>query len=306
MSRFIHGFALAACIACNGCTSPKLDAEMAAFSGAVSDVSKQYRSELGISPDAILAGQIDALVADRGETLSLTESCDAIGANDERANVSDCQLNFGGLNPALGTRGRAAQQLELLESYFAALQSLATATGPADVQNATAAALDAIGALSKAVPTPGLGAFAADLKAKRDPISKAAGFLVEQKRIAALRRVVTSADLPISRIVLDLKDTAESLGAATPEAALDRLDASQIEMDTAQASGSDAAYRAAVVAFLAEYERFLAYRRTALIPRLDLIASTHAALRDRIASGATIGEVRDLIAKLSELKAGLD
>jgi hypothetical protein len=290
----------------SGCASPDLGPEMTAFSEAVTSVSQQYRGELGIGPDAIQTGQIDALVADRGATLALSTGCDALGTGDLRASVSDCNLDFGDLKPGLGSPGRAAQQLELIDSYFTALQALATSTAPTDIQNATAAALDAVGALSSALPEPGLGAFAAELKSRRDPISKAAGFLAEQRRIAALRRVVRAADLPIARIVLDLKETAAALGSPVAATRYDQLNARQEEMDAAQTSSNDAAYRAAVVAFLAEYEAFLDYRRNGLIPRLDLIESTHGALRARISGGASLAEVRALIAKLNELKAGFN
>ena len=77
-------------------------------------------------------------------------------------------------------------------------------------------------------------------------------------------------------------------------------------MDDLAQSNDPAAYRAAIQAFLAEYDAFVVYRKTGLVSRLDLIAETHAALKDRLTGSATLPEIATLIDRLNSLKTDFD
>jgi hypothetical protein len=284
------------------CSSPDLTAEVGTFAEAVRGVSGEYRSALAIDSGTVRRGQVDALVADRKQVVQLSTACDQLGTNDPAVSVSDCVLDDSTVVLPENSMARAEMQLLLLADYFAALDTLVKSKGPTDIQNATAAALSAVGKLDAALPKPGLGAFAQTLQDRRAGITKAAGLLAEQYKYGQLRKVVAEADPAVSRIVLALKDAAVAAGVEPPAAAYDRLVEKQNAMDDAS-RGDPAVYRAAVDAFYAEYDAFVAYRKSGLIPRLDLIKATHAALRQRLSGPASLTDVATLIDRLNTLKS---
>jgi hypothetical protein len=288
-----------------GCTSPNVTAEVGTFAEAVKGVSAEYRTALAIDSGTIREGQVEALVADRRQLLQLTTGCDQLGTNDPTVSISDCAIDESGVVLPENSVARAETQLLLLADYFAALDTLAKSKGPTDIQNGTAAALAAVGELDKVLPKPGLGAFAQTLQERRTGIANLAGFAAEQYKMRELRKVVTEADPAVARLVRALKDSALAAGIEPPSAAYDRLVQKQNAMDDLAADGDPAAYRAAIQAFLAEYDAFVAYRKTGLIPRLDLIAETHAALKDRLTGSATLAEIATLIDRLNSLKSDL-
>lgn len=289
-----------------GCTSPNVTAEVGTFAEAVQDVSKDYRNALAIDGGTIREGQIEALVADRRQLLQLSVGCDQVGTNDPAASITDCSLDDSGVTLPENSVARAETQLLLLADYFAALDTLVKSTGPTDIQNGTATALAAVGELDKVLPKPGLGAFAKTLQERRSGIANLAGFAAEQYKMRQLRKVVTEADPAVRRLVLALKDSAVAAGVERPVDAYDRLVEKQNAMDDLAQSNDPAAYRAAIQAFLAEYDAFVVYRKTGLVPRLDLIAATHAALKDRLTGSATLPEIATLIDRLNSLKTDFD
>jgi hypothetical protein len=304
--RFVFGIGLLATALVCACTSPDISAEVGTFSNAVTDVSGQFRREMSIGPGTVREGQVAALVGDRKKILQLSEACDAVGTNDRRAKISECRINDDGVLPAENSVARAATQLDLLAAYFASLDALAKAKGPTDIQNAAGAAIDAVGGLSGAIGGSGLAGFTKLLQENRAGITKAAGFAADQYRYGKLRSIVSGADASVQRIVLALADTAEANGQDPTTVAYERLTSAQDAMGQAKRNGTDAEYAAAIRAFQQAYDDFVSYRRTALIPRLSLIAETHAALRDRLAGPATPEEIILLIEKLKAIQAGFE
>jgi hypothetical protein len=301
MGRLMPLVCTCALVSAAGCTSPDVSAEVGTFSKAVTEVSASYRQSLGIGPATIREGQIAALVGDRTSSLGLATDCLSEGTGDDQVSISSCVLDDGGITLGEHTLARAETQLILLADYFAAIDALAKSTSPVDVENAASAAIASVGALDAALPGTGLGAFAATLKERRTGISKVSGFLTDQYRYGKLRRIVADADPAVSRIVLALRDAAEANGVEPTRAAYERLNEARGRMDALQLGGSDAEYAAAVRGFMAEYDAFVAYRKTGLLPRLELIAETHAALRDRLTGPATTGEIIALIDRLNAI-----
>lgn len=287
------------------CSSPDLTAEVGSFAEAVQNVSGEYRSALAIDSETVRRGQIDALVADRKQVVQLSTACDQLGTDDPASHISDCVIDDSTVVLAENSAARAETQLLLLADYFAALDALVKSKGPTDIKNASAAALSSIGLLDAALPKPGLGAFAKTLQERRAGIANAAGFLAEQYRYGQLRKIVAEADPAVSRIVLALKDAALAAGVESPGEAYDRLVEKQNAMDAAS-RGDPANYRAAVEAFYAEYDAFVAYGRSGLIPKLDLIKATHAALRQRLSGPASLEEIAKLISQLNALKSDFE
>ena len=249
---------------------------------------------------------MNALVADRKLLIDLTEECDAVGSNDTRPKLSDCVINDEGLSLLENSVARAATQIELLANYFAALDALAKSKGPSDIENAAGAAISSIGGFAAAVPGGGLGEFATSLQDRRTGIIKASSFFADQYRHRKLRSVVSMADPAIERIVLALVDTAEMNGIPPTSEAYLRLTDAQDLMDTAKNAPSDVEYASAIRNFFAAYDEFVLYREKGLIPRLELIRETHAALLARLNGPATPQEIIALIDKLKVIETGFE
>lgn len=302
--RFLLVALLGTVVPLAACTSPDISAEVGTFSKAVTDVSAQYRRELAIGPGTIREGQVAALVADRKKILQLSVACDALGANDRRAKISECVVDDDGVLPLENSVARAATQLDLLADYFESIDALAKAKGPTDIQNASAAAIDAVGGLATAAGGTGLGNFAALLQDRRAGITKGAGFIADQYRYAKLRSIVAGADEAVQRLVIALVDTAVTKGQDKTSVAYLELADAQDAMGKAKRNGNDAEYASAIRAFHKEYDEFVAYRSSALVPRIALIGETHAALLNRLSGPATPAEITSLIDKLKAIQAG--
>lgn len=236
--------------------------------------------------------------------LGLEGDCDPAATHSEGRVFSACELVTLAAPPAepvSATQMLAA--LDALRDYYSGLASLADARSSDEVAAAIAGLFDALTQAGKAPGAPkALADFAASGASRKDLATRTTGFLADQYRLAALRRVVQRADPVIGALTdravawLDLQPG--GVGEARKrlsEARLQLLDATQAR-DLAGQQSATSKMREAFFAFKAA-------ERTSPANQLRLLRQMHAELLARAKSPEN---AEDFLNVLEEVRAIAD
>lgn len=195
-----------------------------------------------------------------------------------------------------------ANALASLDTYFTALNELATNQSPAVIQTRTAGLLSAIGALDDDINSQSLAQLSTRADAIGPAVAATAGFVADQVRINALRRVTRRADPVIEEIIdlasANLRATIDPINEAR-DAVLD----AQLAYREAHARG-DASGQLAGAATLRRSVTAL-HRAEAASParRLHVLRDLHGAMTRQIAAGGDLEDIDRLITKTTEIIA---
>ncbi len=288
---------LALLMALAGCTTPDVSSELQTLSTAFNDIGDDYRRTVGINPNSLREAEIDVLVRDRRKVLQINAEC--------QLNPSACALEKSDVTPPVGSTARAELILQQISAYLASLDALAQAQTPGEIQTSAAGLIDGFSDFADKVGTGTFSGPALALSSRKDGLSQAAGFVANQQRYRVLRRVTTDAHPGLERVMLELRDRAVAAGAPSTDAAFLALEAAQDRMDEAKLNGSDAQYRRAIRDFLVALDRYRAFGKNGIVPRLELIVQAHAALVERLQKPASAKEIATLVKTLKAITEGL-
>lgn len=291
--------------ALTACTAPDIGPEVALFATAVGEVTAPARTILQADRDAAHEAQIAARIA-RGEPVfTLSPGCQHIGADIGAGHTCRPDAVFPPDDSVLQL-ALAVEVLDALDAYLAALELLIGTKTPAGIAAGVPKLTGELQALGQAAGDPGLAAATERLNRHAGAILLATGMAAEGARHRALRRTVREADPTVGDAVASLIAVLEKTGRSSLLPRYRALAQAEDAMEAARISGDRARYARAVVAFRTAAGAFDTESRTSLAGRLAAVRSTHAALAERLAAGATLAEISAFVAELAALRAAID
>lgn len=297
-----------ACLPCAwmlvACSTPDLSPAITEATRLLTATDGDLRPALTIEAAREQAEAERIAMRDGGMVVGLKGDCDPAATQREGRVFSDCELVTLAAPPA--TPVSATQMLAALDglrTYYEGLADLADARTSDEVAAATGRLFDTLAAVGNEDGVPeGLAAAAKSAAERKDLVTRGAGFLAEQSRLAALRRVMRRADPIIGTLTdravawLDLQpggvDEARQLLSDARLALLDATEAGDLprqESETARMRAAFAAFKAA--------------ERASPANRLRLLRQMHAEL---LARSQTPGEAEDFLTVLEEVRAIAD
>lgn len=289
-----------------GCTAPDLSSDIAEVQTLLSKTREAAGPSLEASAKRELA-MADQQAAAAGRTIViLPGDCLARIAGDLSNDVSDCDVDDRA-KPLKGpvNATQTLRALTVMEGYFAGLAELANAKSSEEVEKQSAALVAALSGLS----SDGEGRFASLAeRAKEDGpvITSTAGFLSDQVRVAALRRVMADADPVLAEIAQNLVGASDIL--ADPALAQRAVvQAAHGDYVTAQATGASGAVQVRLAQVLrAEVAAMHKAEDASLIRRVFLAQQAHAAMVRRLAASPSLDELDSLTAQIAKINAAIE
>jgi hypothetical protein len=184
-----------------GCAAPDMTPAIDEARLLLADTNTSLQPAIAPVAAAELAAAEQAAMAEGKVILDLAGDCDFEVARANGRMVSDCTL-VENARPTTGpvNATQVLDAMDALETYFAALGALADARTSAEVGARTKALLDAVGKLDAGKGADGLARIAAAARERSELVGGVAGFVANQARAKALRRVVRRADPVIGRM----------------------------------------------------------------------------------------------------------
>jgi hypothetical protein len=258
---------------------------------AAQAAQEQAKAELA----AMQAGRI---------VLGLEGDCDPAATHNEGRVFSACELlTLAALpaEPVSATQMLAA--LDALRDYYSGLASLADARSSDEVAAATAGLFDALAQAGKAPGAPkALADFAASGASRKDLATRTTGFLADQYRLAALRRVVRRADPVIDALTERAVAWLELQPGGVGEARK-RLSEARLKVLDATGARDLAGQQSATSEMREAFAAFKAAERSSPANQLRLLRQMHAEL---LARAKSPGNAEDFLTVLEEVRAIAD
>lgn len=301
--RMIRSAPILTSLVAIGCTSPDLRPGIKEATALLAETDNQIRPMLEPLAAAELAAAEEAAMQ-RGEIILMLEgSCNYADARDAGQARTDCALveiarpDKGAVNATT-----MLDALDAMSAYFVALDALASSESADEVAARTAALMEALTQLDDTSRSPALARIAATAADHKDLVSRSSGFLANQYRIAALRRVVRRADPIFGQLVPIAAAYLDQAPDGMPIAQM-RLEAAEENMTLASGAGSVARHRAAAAELRAAFAAFKIAEAKSPANRLILLRKFHADLLDRL-TGPQSAE--DLLTTIEDIKAIAD
>lgn len=285
------------------CSVPDVQPNVTAAAELLAVTEGTVRPGLEPLAAAELAEAEDAAMRDGRVIVGLDGTCHYDEAREAGEVTTDCSLiAFARPDDGAVNATTTLDALDVMAAYFTALGALASAESSDEVRARTAALMKALGDLGEGNDSAALDRIAAGAKDRAELVTRTAGFLAAQARIAALRRVVRKADPVIARIVAPAAAFLDQQPGNLPDAQ-DRLDQAEAGYIAAAGSGNVAEHRAAAADLRDAFAAFKRAEAASPANRLLLLRRFHAELLDRLTSG---GEPEDLLSVAEEIKAIVD
>lgn len=283
-----------------GCAAPDMSPAIKEARLLLADTDKSLRPAIAPVAAAELAAAEQAAMAEGKVILDLAGDCDVEVARASGRMVSDCSL-IENARPITGpvNATQVLDAMNALDAYFAALAALADARTSAEVGVRTKALLDAVGKLDAGKGSDSLARIAAAAREKSELVGGVAGFVANQARAQALRRVVRRADPVIGRMADIAAAWLDTQPGNLPDAQARLLDAQE-----ALILASTPAARAAAARDLRA--AFAAFRKAEAVSpatRILLLRRMHAAIA---AQPSGIDGFEAVLETLEDIRALID
>ena len=244
----------------------------------------------------------ERLAADnRDVLLSLPTGCLARISVDLRNDVSNCRLISHASPPESPVSATQVQlALTFMADYFAVLQDLASEESAAGVKASASSLVTALGQFKASGSTQALSSLSRQVERNGPVFVASAGFVANQYRITALRKIMRQADPVLEELVrgihpvlLDLGDPISDRRDAVIEAT-GRLDLARTSGTVNQQINAAAALRRSVA------EMHVAEAKSP-IRHLYLVRDLHGAMLARLNGNPSLDELTALTNTLSEI-----
>jgi hypothetical protein len=279
-----------------GCSTPDVSPGIGEAVALLAETDRQVRPTLESIAAIELADAEDAAMRDGAQVIGFDGDCDPVAAREQGQVFSQCRLIERAAPVTVAVNAtQVILAIDTLGSYYAALLALAESDAPDEVAARSAALIDTLAAFDS---ENGTDAFAT-LAARKDPISRSAGFWVNQARIAALRKVMRRAD----PVIEELTETAVAWLDGQPGNVLVAYQAflgTRTELVLATEAGDLGAQRRATEALRASHAALLQSEQQSPANHLLLLRKLHGDLLSRLSSPQSAGE---FITTLEEIKA---
>lgn len=280
-------------VATTGCAVKDVSPELT----AAQQLLAQTQQVLG--PDLEVAARRESEIREEALIVSMrpvVESSNCTEVNDFEL-APGCELVAA--TPREDGEASATSVLELLDAlrgYYAALQGIAAAGDGDRVQ----AAVNALGQSVAQANDSGIGAFS-DLAARFESdgarTAGTVGFLTEQYRMGALRRIVREAD----PLIADALENAAEYYPSTQELTLLLFNLRDAEQEMISVRSDPAASRIAIRNFRAAYARFVRAQEESELYRLWLLREVHAELNAKLHGNASLDDVLGLLNRIEAI-----
>ena len=297
-----------ACLPCAwilvACSTPDLSPAISESTRLLSATDGDLRPTLSIAAAREQAEAERSAMRGGGMVVALKGDCDPAATHLEGRVFSECELVTLAAPPA--TPVSATQMLAALDglrAYYEGLAGLADARTSDDVATATARLFDTLASVGSAEGVPdGLAAAAKSAAGRKDLVTRSAGFLADQSRLAALRRVIRRADPIIGALTERAVAWLDIQPGGVDEARQHLSDARLALLDATEA-GDLPRQESETARMRAAFAAFKAAERASPANRLRLLRQMHAEL---LARSQTPGEAEDFLTVLEEVRAIAD
>jgi len=281
------------------CAAPDVTQDIAASRALLTAIQRDTGPALTRTASAEFRAAEDELIRQDEPVVELLQGCDPYATLPIGAIVQACRL-ASTLPAPSGVNARTTQDLlSVLDTYLEALTRLATATDVDAARKQASALVDAFG-----TPDPGrpeaFEALATEMRARRSLIVETTGFVLDQVRLAGLRRAIRRADPVIQAAIPDAAAYMASL-----DPALERADETRIRaieaVETARIAGDHRAHRRAVDQLRTAQASFVAALERSPAARLRAFAHAHAQLERAAAHPGTLPRIVSLLEQLRAL-----
>ena len=278
------------------CTTPDLGPGIGEATRLLAATDRELRPVLSPLAAAELAAAEEAAMRRGDLVLGFEGDSDPYAARDEGKVLSECRLVEHARpldGPVNATQTLLA--LDTLGAYYAALAALAASNAPDEIAARSAALIDGLNGLSKDL---GSGAFAG-LGARRDLIGRSSGFVANQARTAAIRKVVRKADPVIGDLTALAVAWLDELPGGVPEAQAAFVDARGRLLEATEARNL-AAQRDATQSLRKAHAALLKAEAASPANPLLMLRKLHGDLARRLSRP---GSADDFLKTLAEIRA---
>lgn len=288
-----------------GCTTPDLSAQLTDSASLVASAKESQNDRLTAAAATELAAAERVKAQANQRIVELPPGCVAIMADLSRS-AERCAVVSTAV--PLSAPVNATQLLlayNSLENYFAALQSLAQSNAPEEIEAKSRQLLQAIGDLADTNNLTSLARLQTRISEKGGVAADAAGFLANQARQRALRRVMSRADPVIAELVASMQfkilDEGDSV-AETRLAVLDAFDA----YNTAVRSKDSAAQLTSAKTLRTAVANMQKQEKVSPLRKLYLARALHGAMLARLTGTQDFDDVEALLIEVTDILIALE
>lgn len=280
----------------SACSAPDVTPAIGEATRLLAEMDKSVRPVLEPVADAELAAAEAAAMRAGKQVLGFEGQCDPQAARDAGKVIMECSL----VEIALPTDGpvnatQVLMALEVLTDYYAALGALAASQSPGEAKANAEALVAALGDLGDGrMPT------LAALAERKALVGKTTGFILEQARYAAIRKVVRRADPVIGELTTTAVAWLDGQPGNLPAAQIAFLDARDRAADAAESRDLDR-QRAANDELRAAYAAMRKTEAQSPANQLLLLRKMHRDLARRLSGPGSPEELLKTLEQVREI-----
>ncbi|MGB1265763.1 MAG: hypothetical protein ACPG6L_08535 [Nereida ignava] len=298
MNRFIASSLI---LSVAGCATSDLSTSLTETRTQLTTVTAQVKPSITPLAVAERARAQDRAIQEDRPVIGLSGDCDTVASRSTPQVLSTCSIvEF--FDPAddPGSATEVLEFLDIMDVYLTSLEALAASQTPQEARAQAQAVIVAFGTADASRPAM-FERLGATLRDRKDLIGEGTGFLVNQARITALRRVIKDADIVIAEAVPIVATHLSFLDEDLLAAQAELLDAQEAAV-LIEGASDPAGYRLAVARLRTSHAAFLKAEAESPVIRLFLFRQAHARLLERATTGITPTEFVNLLEDLRALR----
>lgn len=299
MSRYILAPLLLAGVA--GCTTPDISTDVSAARAQLTSITTALGPDLDVRAKAEHDRAQEAAIVADGAVIGLLGDCDTTQARESAAVLSECHI-VEYFDPVTDPQSatEVSTFLALMDSYLTSIEALVGSDNPQQARAQAEAIILAFGTADANRPAA-FERLGNSLRKRQTTITATTGFVMDQVRLTALRRVLRAADDAIGKAVPLVAAHLEDADLPLIEAQIALVDA-QEAVNEAQGTRNPLAYRKAVKDLRAAHAAFVTAEAASPVVRLFQFRQSHAAMLARATTGVTPTEMVVLLEQLRALR----
>jgi len=288
-------------LAIAGCATPDVSTPLSETRAQLMTVTQQVLPSITPLAAAERARAQDRAIEEDRPVVGLSGDCDTVASRATAQVLTTCNLvEFFDHRGDPGSATEVKEFLDIMDAYLTSLEALVASQTPQEARAQAQAIVIAFGTADSNRPAA-FERLGASLRDRQDLIDEASGFLVNQARVSALRRVVREADGAIEEAVPIVAAHLSFLDEDLLTAQTELLDAQEAVL-LLEGAGDPAGYRLAVARLRTSHAAFLQAEADSPVVRLFLFRQAHARLLERATVGVTPTEFVTLLEDLRTLR----
>ena len=283
------------------CATPDVSAELTAARAHLTSIKTELGPDLALRAKAEYDRVQEAAIVTDAAVIGLLGDCDTIASRETPEVFSECRI-VEYFDPATDPQSATeiATFLALMDSYLTSVEALVASESPQLAKAQAEAIILAFGTADENRPAA-FERLGNSLRKRQTTVTATTGFVIDQVRLSALRRVLHAADGEIGKAVLLVASHLEDADLPLITAQIALVDAREA-VSAAQGTRNPVAYRTAVKNLRTRHAAFIKAEAASPVVRLFQFRQSHAALLARVTTGVTPTEMVVLLEQLRALR----